>query len=110
MQFTKCALVVTIAVGVASGGCGKEGPASPPATEVVVVKVVARDIPIYSEWVGTTEGFVNAQVRPRVQGYLLKQHYSDGASVKAGELLFQIDDRQYKVALDQALGELAKYQ
>jgi membrane fusion protein (multidrug efflux system) len=80
----------------------------PPAAEVFVVNVVEQDVPIYSEWVGTTDGFVNAQVRPRVQGYLLKQNYADGADVKAGQLLFQIDDREYKNALDQALGNLAQ--
>ena len=60
-------------------------------------------MPIYSEWVGTTVGFVNAQVMPRVQGYLLKQDYPDGAYVKAGKPLFEIDDQPDKAALDQAL-------
>jgi len=69
--------------------------------------VIQKDVPIYTEWVGTTVGFVNAQVMPRVQGYLLKQDYKDGASVKIGQLLFEIDDRPYKAALDQALGNLA---
>jgi len=54
--------------------------------------------------------FVNAQIRPRVQGYLLKQNYKDGAAVTKGQLLFQIDDRDYKAALDQALGNLAQQQ
>ena len=63
---------------------------------------------LYSEWVGTTEGFVNADIYPKISGYLLKQNYTDGDHVKAGQLLFQIDDRQYKAALDQALGELAE--
>ena len=67
-------------------------------------------MPIYSEWVGTTLGFVDAQIHPRVQGYLLKQVYQDGHAVKAGELLFQIDDRDYKAALDQAKGDLAQQQ
>ena len=67
-------------------------------------------MPIYSEAVGTTEGFVNAQVRARVQGYLLRQTYTDGASVKAGDLLFEIDDRQYRAALDEARANLARQQ
>jgi membrane fusion protein, multidrug efflux system len=73
-----------------------------------VTDVVQRDVPIYHEWVGTTVGFVNAQVMPHVQGYLLKQNHQDGAFVKAGQLLFEIDDRTYKAALDQALGDLAQ--
>src|SRR5882724_4327548 len=92
----------------ATSACHKEGPTAPPAAEVFVTSVVEQDVPIYSEWVGTTDGFVNAQVRPRVQGYLLKQNYGDGAEVKAGQLLFQIDDREYQAALDQALGNLAE--
>ena len=72
--------------------------------------VTQRDVPLYSEWVGTTEGFVNAEIYPKISGYLLKQNYKDGEEVKGGQLLFQIDDRQYKAALDQALGELAQAQ
>jgi membrane fusion protein, multidrug efflux system len=82
----------------------------PPAPNVVVVPVVQKDVPVYFEWVGTTEGFVNAQIYPKVSGYLLKQNYTDGAQVKTGELLFQIDPREYKAALDQALGQLAQAQ
>jgi RND family efflux transporter MFP subunit len=67
-------------------------------------------VPVYSKWVGTTEGFVNAQIHPRVSGYILKQVYQEGDHVGAGQLLFQIDDRDYKAALDQALGDLAQRQ
>ena len=105
------ALAVAItAAAIASSACNKQGPTAPAVAEVFVIKVVEQDVPIYSEWVGTTDGFVNAQVRPRVQGYLLKQVYKDGADVTAGQLLFQIDDREYKAALDQALGTLAQWQ
>jgi membrane fusion protein (multidrug efflux system) len=53
-------------------------------------------------------GFVNAQIRPQVQGFLVKQTYKDGDFVKTGQLLFQIDHREYKAALDHALGNLAQ--
>ena len=59
---------------------------------------------------GTTEGFVNADVYPKITGYLLKQNYRDGDQVHSGQLLFQIDDREYKAALDQALGDLGQKQ
>lgn len=89
--------------------CQKHAPAmAPPIPEVVVTNVIQKDVPIFSEWVGTTVGFVDARIRPRVQGYLLKQTYEDGATVKAGQLLFLIDDRDYKAALDQAEGTLAR--
>ena len=100
-------LFVVIAT-LAGGGCKQTGPPAATPPEVLVTDVVQKDVPIYTEWVGTTVGFVNAQVRPRVQGYLLKQDYKDGAQVAADQLLFEIDDRQYKAALDQALGDLAQ--
>jgi membrane fusion protein (multidrug efflux system) len=89
-------------------GCKRATPPAPPPPDVLVTEVVQKDVPIYTEWVGTTVGFVNAQVMPRVQGYLLKQNYQDGAYVKSGQLLFEIDDRPYRAALDQALGDLAQ--
>jgi RND family efflux transporter MFP subunit len=90
-------------------GCKKAPAAAPaPVPQVVVATVVQRDVPVYSEWVGTTEGFVNAQIYPKVSGYLLKQNYKDGDVVKSGQLLFQIDPREYRAALDQTLGVLAQ--
>ena len=50
-------------------------------------------------------GFVNAQIYPKVQGYLLKQSYRNGSPVKQGELLFEIDPRQYQAAYDEARGQ-----
>jgi membrane fusion protein, multidrug efflux system len=88
-------------------GCTQSAPPAPPPPAVLVTEVIQKDVPISAEWVGTTVGFVNAKVMPRVQGYLLKQDYEDGANVKAGQLLFEIDDRPYKASLDQALGDLA---
>ena len=73
-------------------------------------RYVQKDVPIYDESVGTTVGFVNAQILPKVSGYLLRQDYKDGSRVRAGQLLFEIDPRQYQAALDQALGELARAQ
>jgi multidrug efflux pump subunit AcrA (membrane-fusion protein) len=102
-----------IAIGAAALGassCRKPTAAAPPIPEVLVAKVTQRDAPIYSESVGTTEGFVNAQVRPRVEGDLLRQTYADGAAVKAGDLLFEIDDRTYRAALDEARANLARQQ
>jgi len=104
-RFTAALVAAATLVG---GGCKQAAPPAPPPPEVLVTDVVQRDVPIYTEWVGTTVGFVNAQVMPRVQGYLLKQDYKDGAQVVADQLLFEIDDRPYKAALDQALGDLAQ--
>jgi membrane fusion protein (multidrug efflux system) len=73
-----------------------------------VVEVVARDVPIVSEWLGTTEGSVDADIRAQVSGYLIRRDYEEGQAVKAGDLLFTIDPRSYKAALDQARGELRR--
>ncbi len=78
-----------------------------PAPEVEVMTVTQKDVPVYSEWVGTTEGLVNATIRAQVTGYLSRQAYKEGASVKKGDLLFEIDPRTFKAALDQAQAQLA---
>src|SRR5271170_7854069 len=84
--------------------------APPSAPDVEVAQVQKEDVPIYAEWIGTLDGLVNADVRAQVTGYLLKQGYQEGASVKQGQLLFQIDPRPFQAALDQAQGQLAQAQ
>ena len=108
-RFPHAATLVTLAISLGTA-CKRAEPPVPSPPEVLVTAVVQKDVPIYGEWVGTTVGFVNAEVMPRVQGYLLKQAYQDGAYVKADQPLFEIDDRPYKAALDQALGDLAQQQ
>jgi len=103
-----CVATLVLPAILAGAGCKRGEPPAPPPPEVLVTDVVQKDVPIYAEWVGTAVGFVNAQVMPRVQGYLLKQNYQDGAYVKAGQPLFEIDDRPYEAAVDQALGDLAQ--
>ena len=76
--------------------------------EVEVVQVEQKDVPIYSEWIGTLDGLVNADVRAQVEGYLLRQDYMEGAFVKKGQLLFEIDPRPFQAALDQAQEQLAQ--
>jgi membrane fusion protein (multidrug efflux system) len=71
---------------------------------------VQKDVPLYSEWIGTTEGLVNAEIKAQVTGYLLRQNYKEGSFVKKGELLFEIDPRPFQAALDQANGQVAQYE
>jgi RND family efflux transporter MFP subunit len=75
---------------------------------VEVVQVQQKDVPIYGEWIGTLDGLVNADVRAQVTGYLLKQGYQEGAFVRKGQLLFEIDPRPFQAALDQTEGQLAQ--
>lgn len=89
-------------------GCGTrtQPAAAPPPPEVFVADVIQKDVPIYSEWVGTTVGYIDAQLRPRVQGYVQARSYREGSFVKAGDLMFTIDPREYQAALDQAIANL----
>jgi membrane fusion protein (multidrug efflux system) len=76
------------------------------APEVLVTDVTQQDVPIYSEWVGSTDGTVNASIRAQVTGYLLKRNYVEGAFVKRGHVLFEIDPRKFQAAVNKARGEL----
>ena len=86
-------------------------PTAPPPPPVVRAEVVvAQDVPVSAEWVGTLVGSINAQIRPRVSGHLMSQNYKEGAMVKAGDLLFQVDPRPYQVAYDQVGRQLLQAQ
>jgi len=92
-------------------GCGRTQAAAPPLPpEVRVASVVQQDVPVYSEWVATLDGYVNAQVRPQVSGYIIRQNYKEGSLVHKGEVLFEIDPRPFQAALDRAKGDLAQAQ
>jgi RND family efflux transporter MFP subunit len=101
---------IAVAWAFASAGCRSSAPVAPPppVPQVEVVKVIQKDVRLYSEWVGTTEGFVNAQIYPKISGYLLKQDYQDGDHVRVGQALFEIDSREYQAAYDQAVADAAQ--
>src|SRR5579875_2942443 len=64
---------------VLSSGCkrSQDAPPQPPPPPVVeVAAVIQKDVPIYSEWIGTLQGYVNAQIQPHVTGYLLRRHWT----------------------------------
>jgi len=89
-----------------ASGCTEAPKAAPPPPPVKVGQVEQKDVPIYNEWVGTLNGFVNAQIRSRVQGYLISQNYKEGSLVKAGDLLFQVDPRPFQNSVDAATAKL----
>jgi membrane fusion protein (multidrug efflux system) len=89
-------------------GCGNKEQAALPPPDVEVAEVVQRDVPITKDWVATLDGSVNAQIHAQVTGYLLKQNYANGAFVRRGAPLFQIDPRPFQAALDQAKANLAE--
>ncbi|MGA3090146.1 MAG: efflux RND transporter periplasmic adaptor subunit [Terriglobales bacterium] len=102
-----CLIVVGLIIGAVrpSHVAGAHPNATP---DVEVVQVEQKDVPIYGEWIGTLDGFTNADVRAQVTGYLMRQGYQEGAFVKKGQLLFEIDPRPFQAALDQAQGQLAQ--
>jgi membrane fusion protein, multidrug efflux system len=90
-------------------GCKKKEEAPPQAPpEVEVTEVTQRNVPVYREWVAQLNGRYNAQITPRVQGYLLTQDYRDGFFVKKGQLLYQVDPHAFEVAIAQAKAQVAE--
>jgi RND family efflux transporter MFP subunit len=103
-----CVLLLAVIALVLLGRSMKSSQAAPPPPEVGVIQVVQKDVSIYSDWIGTTDGFVNADIRAQVSGYLMTKDYTEGSFVKEGQMLFQIDPRPFEAALSQAKGDLAK--
>jgi membrane fusion protein (multidrug efflux system) len=102
--------VALLVLGAIISRSNKPVQAAPRPLEVAVVQVKQEDVPVYSEWIGTTEGLVNADIKGQVSGYLLRQDYQEGSFVKKGQLLFEIDPRPFQAALDQANGQVAQFE
>jgi membrane fusion protein (multidrug efflux system) len=91
-------------------GCDekKAAPPPPPPATVFVAPVERRDVNLYIEAVGSVDGYVDADIRARVKGYLKSQNYKDGAPVKAGQLLFTIEPADYVAAVDVARASVTR--
>ena len=111
----KCPRVqLALATVIASAGllgCGgeKEKPAPPPPG-VTIAPVIQQDVPIRQEVVGTMLGNVDADIRPKVEGFLLSRVYAEGQLVAKGQVMYQLDRRQAQAAVEQAEGNLARAQ
>src|SRR5208283_2534264 len=102
-------IVLSITFSLALAGCGRSHAAMQlPTPEVLVATPVQQDVPVHSEWVATLDGYVNAEIRPHVSGYIISQNYKEGSVVRKGQVLFEIDPRPFQAALDRAKGELAQ--
>ncbi|HEY6881926.1 MAG TPA: efflux RND transporter periplasmic adaptor subunit [Polyangiales bacterium] len=101
---------VATAFSVALFACKPEAqqPKAPPPAKVVVETVRKRSVELYADNVGQIDGYVNAEIRARVRGYLHQQLYRDGGEVKAGQVLFTIDPAEFVAALDSARGTAAR--
>jgi len=104
-------VILLVALAIFASSCNRGRAATATATpEVEVATVEQRDVPVFSEWVATLDGYVNAQIRPQVSGYIIKQDYVEGSVVRKGQVLFEIDPRPFSAALDHAKGDLAQSQ
>ena len=102
-------LLALVAPTVGLVGCARSHAAFKlPDTEVLVAPPVQQDVAVHSEWVAILDGYVNAEIRPQVSGYIISQDYKEGAVVRKGQVLFEIDPRPFQAALDRAKGELAQ--
>jgi membrane fusion protein, multidrug efflux system len=100
-----------LAITLGFSGCEKEEPeAAPSPPEVKVVIVEQRDVPIYQEWVGSSQGDVDATISAQVSGYLTKREYREGAQVAKDQVLFQIDPAPFEAALARANAQLVQAQ
>ena len=98
--------LVFLAVVVCNGCSSSQPKAAPPPPGVTVATVLQKDVPVYQEWVGTMAGNVDADIRPKVDGFLLNKLYSEGSFVEKGEPMFHLDQRQSQAAVEQAKGQL----
>jgi RND family efflux transporter MFP subunit len=114
LRRTRCCspiVALALALSIFVSGCNKsQATTTTPVPEVEVATVEQRDVPVYSEWVATLDGYVNAEIRPQVSGYIIKQDYTEGSLVRKGQVLFEIDPRPFTAALDRAKGDLAQAQ
>jgi membrane fusion protein, multidrug efflux system len=99
-------LILACTLWVLVTGCQQEQKTAPPPPLVEVINVLQKDVPIHFEWIGTADGLVNAVIRAQVMGYLIKQNYREGDFVKKDQVLFEIDQRPFKVAFEQAKATL----
>jgi membrane fusion protein (multidrug efflux system) len=113
LQCSKIGFTAVLLLSLMAAACGRgnvHAAAPPPAPEVRVAPVIQQDVPVYTEWVATLDGYVNAEIRPQVSGYIIKQAYKEGSLVRKGQVLFEIDPRPFQAALDRAKGDLAQAQ
>jgi RND family efflux transporter MFP subunit len=98
-------LLLSVFIQACSRTDAEPAPPQPPA--VSVVEVTPETVPVSAEWVATLDGYVNAQIRPQVSGYLVRRNYREGAAVRKDQVLFEIDPRPFDAAVAQAEAQVA---
>jgi membrane fusion protein (multidrug efflux system) len=102
--------LATLAAALLLGACKAKEAAPPPPPEVVVIEAIQKDVPVYIELVGQTKGSQDVEIRARVEGYLERFFFTEGAFVHKGDRLYQIDPRSYQATLAQSKANLATAQ
>ncbi len=101
-------LLALVAALLCLTACEQEAPRVAPPLKIAVLEVSARDIPLYLDMVGQTEGSVDIPIRARVDGVLEEIHFLEGRPVTKGQLLYVIDARPYQSQVAEAQGRLAQ--
>jgi membrane fusion protein (multidrug efflux system) len=105
LRFLLCGLPLAAVMCIS---CGTKEKPAPPPPGVTVTASLQKDVPIHQEWVGTMDGNIDADIRPKVEGFLLKRLYTEGSYVNKGQEMFQLDRRQAQAAVEEAEGKLAQ--
>jgi len=103
-------LIAAVMAAAAAGACEKPQAAPPPPPEVYVVSVVQKDVPVYLDLVGQTQGFQDVDIRARVEGFLETMDFQEGTFVRKGQQLYLIDPKPFEAALAQAKADKANAQ
>jgi membrane fusion protein (multidrug efflux system) len=102
------ALLILCGSGCRKSGGSTQAASTPPPPSVQVAVVDRQDVSLSSEWIATLDGYVNAQIQPHVSGYLIRQNYREGSSVRQGDVLFEIDPRPFQASVDQSRAQVAQ--
>ena len=97
-----CVVALLAGLAILAGCSTKAEKPAPPPPGVTVAPVVEKDVSIHQEWVGTMVGNVDADIRPKVEGFLLSRLYTEGSFVQKGQPMFQLDQRQAQAAVEPA--------
>lgn len=101
-------LLLTTALALCLPACGvkKAGPPPKPVRPVTAARAIEKDVPIYLDEIGNCTAYETVTIQPQVSGPIVGIHFTDGAELKKGDLLFTIDPRPFKAALDRAKATL----
>src|SRR6187401_3395178 len=100
-------LVSTAIAATLNGACKPAETPAPEPPEVYVAPVIQKDVPVYLDLVGQTQGFQDVDIRARVEGFLDSVNFREGSFVRKGDLLYEIDPKPLRAALAQANADLA---